>query len=71
MTRLRMPFMPWKGVSQIDTTAMPLMSAQCGWIGSKANTLGTKYTDAVVSRSSCSSCSMRGALDSGNAMWMA
>src|SRR6202011_3479764 len=66
-TRFQKPLMPCNGESQIEKAGIPLISTQRACTRSKAKMLGTKYTDAVVSRNSLSSSSMRGAVEIGNA----
>ena len=60
LPRLTRPSTPENGVSQTPTIGMPLTESMRPWIRSVTNMSGTKYTEAVVSRSDSSSDRMRG-----------
>src|SRR3984893_10278335 len=61
--------MPSSGESQIENAGIPLIATQRACTRSNAKMLGTKYTEAVVSRNSLRSSSIRGAVQIGNARY--
>ena len=68
LARLTAPSSPEKGDSQTEITGMPPIASVRAWIRSNRKMSGTKYIDAVVSRSSSSSSRIRGCDAMGSVM---